>query len=67
MSEQPNNSNKVEIIKKPHGPILVIGDVDLKDLDGNEFPHGQRFSLCGCGRSQKMPFCDGMHKLPLEG
>lgn len=55
-------------IKKPHlfrkaaGPIVVIGDVHLTDEDGNELPHGPRFSLCSCGQSAKMPFCDGAHK-----
>ncbi|MGB1972102.1 MAG: CDGSH iron-sulfur domain-containing protein [Flavobacteriaceae bacterium] len=52
----------VTIFRKPHGPIVVKGEVDLTDDEGNALEHGPRFSLCGCGKSLKMPFCDGAHK-----
>ena len=51
-----------KITRKSHGPILVVGEVDLTDEAGNPIEHNPRFSLCGCGKSEKMPFCDGAHK-----
>lgn len=50
------------IFRKTTGPIVVRGEVHLTDEDGNSIDHGPRFSLCGCGKSAKMPFCDGAHK-----
>lgn len=54
--------NKPVIFRKPHGPIVVKGDIALTDEEGNPIAHGERFSLCGCGLSKNMPFCDGAHK-----
>ena len=50
------------IFRKTTGPIEVRGEVHLTDEEGNPIDHGPRFSLCGCGKSAKMPFCDGAHK-----
>ena len=52
----------VRIYRKPAGPIVVAGKVELLDCDGNAIDHRSKFSLCGCGLSKKMPFCDGAHK-----
>lgn len=54
--------SKPTIFRKPQGPIVVKGEIDLTDTEGNPIAHGPRFSLCGCGKSAKMPFCDGAHK-----
>ena len=48
------------LFRKTAGPIVVRGDVILTDEEGNPIEHGPRFSLCGCGKSEKMPFCDGL-------
>lgn len=50
------------IFRKSHGPIVVRGAIELTDEEGNPIEHGERFSLCGCGLSKNMPFCDGAHK-----
>lgn len=55
--------SKTVIFRKTSGPIIVRGDVDLTDEEGNLIDHGPRFSLCGCGKSANMPFCDGAHKV----
>tara|TARA_B100000427_G_scaffold209518_1_gene174578 strand:+ start:1058 stop:1234 length:177 start_codon:yes stop_codon:yes gene_type:complete len=47
---------------RSNGPISVNGDVILVDENGNEIEHKSIFSLCGCGNSKRMPFCDGSHK-----
>lgn len=54
--------NKVHVFRKSKGQIVIDGPVHLTDEEGNELPHGERFTLCGCGRSQRMPFCDSSHK-----
>jgi len=54
--------NKVHIFRKSKGQIVIDGPVHLTDEEGNKLPHGERFTLCGCGRSQRMPFCDSSHK-----
>lgn len=56
---------KTQITKKQNGQIIVVGDVFLCDEEGNEIPHGERFTLCGCGKSKKAPICDGSHKEPF--
>lgn len=55
-------NNKVHVFRKSKGQIVIEGQVILTDEDGNELPHGERFSLCGCGKSKRMPYCDGSHK-----
>lgn len=54
--------SKPTIFRKPQGPIVVRGEINLTDPEGNSIEHGPRFSLCGCGLSKNMPFCDGAHK-----
>ncbi|KON87145.1 zinc finger domain-containing protein [Sporosarcina globispora] len=54
--------SKVQIKVMDNGPLRVTGDVELIDMDGNKFETKQTFSLCRCGRSSKLPFCDGTHK-----
>lgn len=49
------------IALKPNGPLRVRG-VGLSASDGTVFEPADRCSLCRCGRSNTMPFCDGTHK-----
>ena len=54
----------VELIVRKNGSTLVVGDVVLKDQDGNVItPPRVPFALCRCGASKKKPFCDGSHKV----
>jgi CDGSH iron-sulfur domain-containing protein 3 len=54
--------SKVQIKVNDNGSFRVTGDVELIDAEGNKFETKETFSLCRCGLSQKMPFCDGSHK-----
>lgn len=59
----------VPIVIKPLGPIVIEGPIDLRDHEGHPIPIPPNktpgiVKLCGCGRSQKRPFCDGAHKIP---
>ena len=46
------------------GPLLVRGDFELLDQDGNAIDPGRgTVALCRCGKSRQRPFCDGTHQL----
>ena len=62
---------KIKIIK--NGPYIVTGSVPLEEkiitcknndytyLKGSQLPQSEIYSLCRCGHSRNMPFCDGSH------
>ncbi|MFY4775883.1 CDGSH iron-sulfur domain-containing protein [Metabacillus sp. RGM 3146] len=54
--------SKVQIKVMDNGPLRVTGDVEVIDAEGNVFQTKQAFSLCRCGHSANMPFCDATHK-----
>jgi CDGSH-type Zn-finger protein len=46
------------------GPLLVRGEVELLDQDGNPIETDRgTIALCRCGQSRLRPFCDGTHNL----
>lgn len=54
----------VELLVRRNGSIKVVGEVILKDQDGNIItPPEKPFKLCRCGASKNKPFCDGTHRL----
>jgi len=62
---------RIKILK--NGPYLVTGNIPLKEkiilpkgknyefLEGQAFSTNPSYSLCRCGKSKNMPFCDGSH------
>ncbi len=58
--------SKVQIKVNDNGSLRVTGDVELLDGEGNIIETKQAFSLCRCGLSSKMPFCDASHKGKFE-
>jgi len=56
-------SKPVSIEACPNGPLLMRGDFELVDADGQAIDPGRRtVALCRCGLSAIKPFCDGTHK-----
>lgn len=49
----------VEVL--PDGPLIVHGDIIVKDRDGSEKRLRRLTAFCRCGRSNNKPFCDGSH------
>ena len=49
---------------KPNGSLVVEGEFEIQDADGNKYGLGgrEKVSICRCGQSNNMPFCDGAHK-----
>ncbi|PBQ31395.1 hypothetical protein CNR22_06335 [Sphingobacteriaceae bacterium] len=51
-----------------NGPLLVYGNVLVKDSKGNEAQRNNVTALCRCGKSENKPYCDGNHiKHNFEG
>lgn len=56
----------VEVL--PKGPLLVYGNVTVKDAAGNETKKSNVTAFCRCGQSHNKPYCDGTHvKVGFEG
>jgi CDGSH-type Zn-finger protein len=53
-----------EIRAYPDGPLLVRGDFEILDENGEPLPSTRRtVALCRCGRTGIPPLCDGTHTL----
>ena len=50
----------VEVV--PDGPLLVYGNINIKDKDGSETKRNNVTAFCRCGGSGNKPYCDGTHK-----
>ncbi|WP_018921598.1 CDGSH iron-sulfur domain-containing protein [Salsuginibacillus kocurii] len=50
---------KIKVMDK--GPLMVNGDVEVIDMEGNIFDTKSKIALCRCGESDNKPFCDGTH------
>ena len=44
------------------GPMVIKGDFKIIGTDGTEYKKMKMTSLCRCGASMKLPFCDGTHR-----
>ena len=51
-----------EIRVMEDGPLVIKGSFKIIGTDGQEFKNVRMTSLCRCGASMKMPFCDGTHR-----
>jgi len=47
----------------PNGPLLLKGEVLIRNTDGTEEMKSGTTALCRCGASQNKPYCDGSHKM----
>lgn len=64
--DAPNSEVKVEaetiIETATNGPLMVYGNVTVKDKNGTLTKKSNATAFCRCGASQNKPFCDGSHK-----
>lgn len=52
----------------PNGPLMVYGNIKVKDSDGNETMKNKVTAFCRCGASGNKPYCDGSHrKIDFKG
>jgi len=50
---------RIEVL--PNGPLLVYGNITVKDREGNETHKSKVTAFCRCGQSEHKPYCDGSH------
>ena len=43
------------------GPLWVKGGIEIESSNGESYEIRNRVTLCRCGKSSNMPFCDAMH------
>ena len=64
--EQEKRPEEVEVETivevTPNGPLMVYGNVKVKDAEGNETTRHKVTAFCRCGGSGNKPYCDGTHK-----
>ncbi|WP_460867407.1 CDGSH iron-sulfur domain-containing protein [Nocardioides pakistanensis] len=54
----------IEVTACPNGPFLVRGADAVRDADGELHPTTRPVvAVCACDKSQRMPWCDGTHKV----
>jgi len=49
----------VEVL--PNGPLLVYGNISVKDKSGEITTKNNVTAFCRCGASENKPYCDGSH------
>ncbi|MDR0767949.1 MAG: CDGSH iron-sulfur domain-containing protein [Methanosarcinales archaeon] len=45
------------------GPLWVKGGITVEGADGRQYKIRNRMTLCRCGESKNMPFCDASHRV----
>lgn len=56
-----SNTKQTKIEVQENGPLLVYGNVELVDTEGNSTQKEKITALCRCGASGNKPYCDGSH------
>lgn len=52
----------------PNGPLMVYGNIRVKDANGQDTEQYKVTAFCRCGASANKPYCDGSHrKIGFEG
>ncbi|GMR18279.1 MAG: CDGSH iron-sulfur domain-containing protein [Gammaproteobacteria bacterium] len=52
---------KLKIKSLDDGPLLLSGNITIKNGSGRVAWQGTEVALCRCGASESKPFCDGSH------
>jgi hypothetical protein len=56
----PEMDGEVRIMED--GPIVLKGNFKIYDTNGTELKSMKMVSLCRCGASNDLPYCDGTHR-----
>jgi uncharacterized Fe-S cluster protein YjdI len=52
----------------PNGPLLIYGNIVVKDSEGSQSQKSEVTAFCRCGASGNKPYCDGSHaKIDFKG
>jgi CDGSH-type Zn-finger protein len=62
---EPEYEPSIEILQDPEkgvsGGIFVKGNIPIESSNGQTYEIRNRVTLCRCGKSRNMPFCDAAH------
>lgn len=58
-STSVTSDTKIEALA--NGPLLVYGNLTIKDSQGAEIKKSNVTAFCRCGQSGNKPYCDGSH------
>lgn len=62
---EPKLPESIGVVEDPakgcSGPLWVRGGIPLVGTDGRPYEIRNRMTLCRCGKSENMPFCNGAH------
>ena len=62
---EPEYEPAIEVLQDPQmktsGPLFVKGGIPIISSDGDAYETRNRITLCRCGHSKIMPFCDAQH------
>lgn len=61
MQEETSVTVDTVVEVSPNGPLLVYGNISLKDKQGNTVQKHKVTAFCRCGASANKPYCDGSH------
>ena len=62
-SDDPDSKEQPVSIKiMADGPIVLKGNFTLSNNNAKKEVHDRMMSICRCGASDHMPFCDGQHR-----
>ena len=56
-----SKGGKLSVSSAEDGPLILNGNLTIKNGSGNVAWSGQKVALCRCGESNNKPFCDGSH------
>lgn len=59
--EEVSVSSDTRVEALLNGPLLVYGNITLKDSAGTEIKKSNVTAFCRCGHSGNKPYCDGSH------
>lgn len=60
--EETKSETAVRVEPSVNGPLMVHGDISVKDASGSIIQKGKVTAFCRCGGSANKPYCDGSHK-----
>ena len=65
MDIEPELPSSTGVVEDPalgvSGPLWVRGGITVESHDGRPYEVRTRVTLCPCGASNNMPFCNGSH------
>lgn len=64
----PKTEGETIVEAMPNGPLMVYGNIKVKDAQGVETDKFKVTAFCRCGASSNKPYCDGSHvKIDFKG